>query len=118
METNDQTAVNAKRFRKVAKMIRRLIDHIRKEKSLPEKLARESFDQIDDLAKEALIAPPRNCDVGTAKEQEKRFDDFVQDRRGDLDCTGKCPAHNGVDFGVVACVLQWAQMPYEEGGIK
>ncbi|MBR4616263.1 MAG: hypothetical protein IKO55_11710 [Kiritimatiellae bacterium] len=66
----------------------------------------------------ALSAPPRNCDVGTAEEQEKRFDAWVQDRRGDLDCTGKCPAHHGVDFGVVNCVLQWAQMPYEveEGG--
>jgi hypothetical protein len=64
----------------------------------------------------ALSAQPRNCDVGTAEEQEKRFDDWVCDRRGDLNCTGKCPAHNGVDFGVVNCVLQWAQMPYEKGG--
>ena len=60
----------------------------------------------------ALSAPPRNCDVGTAEEQAVRFDAFVRDRRGDLNCTGKCPAHNGVDFGVVDCVLQWAQMPY------
>ena len=63
----------------------------------------------------ALAAPPRNCDVGTAEEQAVRFDAFVQDRRGDLNCTGKCPAHNGVDFGVVNCVLQWTQTPYEEG---
>lgn len=74
--------------------------------------------QLYDMMTKALsapAAPDRNCDVGTAREQEKRFDAFVQDRRGDLNCTGKCPAHNGVDFGVVACVLQWEQMPYEEG---
>jgi hypothetical protein len=69
--------------------------------------ARETLPIID----AALASTPRNCDVGTALEQERRFDAWVQDRRGDFDCTGKCPAHNGVDFGVVACVLQWAQMP-------
>ena len=71
-----------------------------------------------DKAKAALAAPPRNCDVGTANEQAKRFADFVCDRRGDLDCTGKCPAHNGVDFGVVDCVIQWEQMPYEKEGAE
>ena len=68
----------------------------------------------------ALADPPRQCDVGTEEEQTVRFDAFVRDRRGDLNCTGKCPAHNGVDFGVVNCVLQWAQTPYdaEEGGAE
>ena len=63
MKANDTMAVNAKTFCKVAKNIRRLIDHIRKEKSLSEKLAKETFDQIDDLVNEALIAKPRNCDM-------------------------------------------------------
>lgn len=73
---------------------------------------------IETILKAALSAPPKNCDVGSAEEQVMRFDAFVRDRRGDLNCTGKCPAHNGVDFGVVRCVLQWAQMPYEEGGAE
>ena len=73
------------------------------------------LDQIANWVKSALAAPARNCDVGAAKEQVVRFDTFVRDRRGDLNCTGKCPAHNGVDFGVVDCVLQWEQMPYENG---
>jgi hypothetical protein len=67
------------------------------------------------VAKTALSEPLKNCEVGTVEEQVKRFDDFVCDRRGDKKCTGKCPAHNGVDFGVVDCVIQWAQIPYEEG---
>ena len=112
METNNMAAVNAKRFRKIAKMLRRLVDHIRKEESLPEQLAKESFDQVDDLAKEALIAKPRNCDVGTAEEQAERQSRFCRAHQ----CGTNCPAwrdgqaHNG-------CVLAWAQMPYaQEGG--
>ena len=69
-------------------------------------------DEIDRVVS-AINEPPRNCDVGTAEEQAMRFDAFVRDRRGDLNCTGKCPAHHGVDFGVVNCVLQFAQMPYD-----
>lgn len=61
----------------------------------------------------ALAEPLKNCEVGTVEDQAERFDAFVRDRRGDKKCTGKCPAHNGVDFGVVDCVIQWSQMPYE-----
>lgn len=114
MEANDTMAVNAKTFRKIAKMIRRLVDHIRKEKSLSEKLAREAFDQIDDLAKEALLAKPRNCDVGTADEQARRMDVYCsmhgKDESGCYRCE-KCKL-----MCVYRCELAWAQMPYEEGG--
>jgi len=120
MESNDTMAVNAKTFRKIAKMIRRLVVHIRKEKSLPEKLAREAFDQIDDLAKEALFAKPRNCDVGTEEEQKYRFKAYC-DKHYDLTkhrgCEG-CPARNYIaGWGVPYCQLRWSQMPYEAKGI-
>lgn len=114
MEANDTTAVNAKRFRKIAKMIRGLVDHIRKEKSLPEKLARETFDQVDDLAKEALIAPPRNCDVGKADEQIERFNEFCNSEwrdSGNANC-GNCPLWVSGTIGH-DCQIRWAQLPYE-----
>ena len=117
MEANDPTAVNAKRFRKIAKMIRRLVDHIRKETSLPEKLARETFDQVDDLATEALIATPRNCDVGTAEEQIARFDAeclAIRKRNTVEPCAG-CPCSSNGE-GTEDCQLRWAQLPYMEGG--
>ena len=105
-------AVNVRKFRKIAKNIRRLVDHIRKEKSLSENLAREAFDQIDDLAIEALIAPPRNCDMGTAEEQSERFRNFckIESAASGGHCTG-CRA---ICYGRDKCEFSWAQMPYEE----
>jgi hypothetical protein len=71
------------------------------------------------VVKEALAAPPRNCDVGTAEEQTKRFSDFCEAYRHTdlLGCAG-CPLKNTPsDTG---CSFAWAQMPYEseEGGAK
>ena len=62
-----------------------------------------------DMAKAALSAPPRNCDVGTAEEQNNRFLKFCES----LDCERYCPL-----FKAESCELAWAQMPYEEGGVK
>ena len=66
------------------------------------------------IAKEALSAPPRNCDVGTPKEQSARFDAHCRKHMGCLTCPlrekdGGVPKH---------CELAWSQMPYEEGGAK
>lgn len=55
----------------------------------------------------ALAAPPRNCDIGTAEEQDWRFNDFCS-RTG----CNKCPLNKGVE----ECALGWAQMLYE--GVK
>ena len=82
----------------------------------------EEIEQIEELyrkAKSALSVPPRNCDVGTAKEQDERFDAFCVARNG-WSCTG-CPDAVGgftVANGIRECALVWAQMPYEEGGVK
>ena len=54
----------------------------------------------------ALSAPPRNCDVGTAEEQDERFDRWC-DRKNIKDCWG---------IGCRKCLIAWAQMPYKEGG--
>lgn len=62
------------------------------------------------IAKEALSAPPRNCDVGTAEEQSERYHVFCDSN----ECTS-CPCKFTVR---TYCALIWAQMPYEEGGAK
>ena len=61
-------------------------------------------------ARAALSSPPRNCDVGTAVEQENRFIRF---------CGGKssckhCPLRNANS----RCEFAWAQMPYKKEGAK
>lgn len=59
-----------------------------------------------------LSAPPRNCDLGTTKEQSARFDAHCRKHMGCLTCPlrekdGGVPKH---------CEFAWSQMPYEEGG--
>ena len=70
-------------------------------------------------ARAALAEPVKNCEVGTAEEQDERFHRFcVMQRKGS--CAG-CPDPVGgrtVANGIRECALVWAQMPYEEGGAK
>ena len=55
--------------------------------------------------------PVRNCDVGTAEEQMKRFNKFCFP----IKCS-ECQLYK--DEYLYTCILRWAQMPYEEGGAK
>ena len=67
--------------------------------------------EIRDTAKAALAEPARNCDVGTAEEQLKRFKDFCRIISKDETCDG-CPL-------LPQCsTLKLAQMPYKKGGAK
>ena len=81
----------------------------------------------DDDAKEclaviesAISAPPRNCDVGTAEEQEKRFYAFCGYNRFQSGikgmCSSLCPCIRCRDM--CNCLTKWSQMPYEKGGAK
>lgn len=57
--------------------------------------------------KAVISEPLRNCDVGTAEEQEKRYLALCDSNK----CSS-CP----VRFkGKTDCVFTWEQMPYEEG---
>ena len=57
-----------------------------------------------DKAKAALAEPPRQCDVGTAAQQEERCWRHYLRSEGAM----ACPT-------VISGALKWAQMPYEEG---
>lgn len=59
-------------------------------------------------AKKALSAPPRNCDVGTAEEQVERHREWCGHDIDYSHCCNDCRN----------CFARWAQMPYEEGGVK
>ena len=67
--------------------------------------------RIDDVLEEAqaaLALPRRQCDVGTAEEQNRRMTDFCNSRHCE-----NCPVYDSE-----SCALAWSQMPYEEGGAK
>lgn len=70
--------------------------------------------RILEAARAALAAPARNCDVGTAEEQDERFDAFCARYYGTNDMSGDncriCP------LSPMECKFAWAQMPYEKEG--
>ena len=71
-----------------------------------------------DLIDAALAAPPRNCEMGTIKEQSQRFNAFCDAHKyvgddGANWCSMTCPCYNDIDCGV-----KWAQMPYESEAEK
>ena len=61
-----------------------------------------------DKAKATLAEPHRNCDIGTAEEQVKRYFAFC-----DRHTCQSCPVK-----GITDCGFLWEQMPNEEGGAK
>lgn len=70
-------------------------------------------DVCDRMNKEVEIGKPlRNCDVGTAEEQAKRFHSFCESNKqcGDVYSCERCKLNSIED-----CELAWSQMPYEEG---
>jgi len=67
------------------------------------------------VCRAALSAPPRNCDVGTAEEQSRRYEHYCFTHRTMERCCQDCPIKDEP-----CCELAWAQIPYasEEGGAK
>ena len=69
--------------------------------------------EIEKIAEKAKSIPLRNCDMGTAEEQEDRFDAFCKHqmyKSGYMSCPD-CPIYRKDEH---YCKLRWAQMPYEE----
>lgn len=77
---------------------------------------KELLELILNWCDSSLTKPPRNCDVGTAEEQEKRFTEVCKANSEDGVrgiCSETCPF--GRDYQS-ECALAWAQMKYTEGG--
>ena len=72
------------------------------------------LNQIEGWAKAALAEPVKNCDVGTAEEQAKRFEEYCESEV----CKRKRCKSRAKALCIERCALEWAQMPYEEGGAK
>ena len=76
------------------------------------------YERILDVVNSALSASPRNCDVGTAEEQAKRFKSFCKTHLSGIRsiCSTQCPCVGC--RRMFHCLTKWEQMPYEEGGAK
>lgn len=98
--TNDNSG-NCAKMREALKTVKRYLDGYTVN-------VLEMRSQVD----AALAAPPRNCDVGTARQQEKRHKEEVCPKSA-------CPQHEGfVSKACRGCFAMWAQMPCKEGGAK
>jgi len=62
----------------------------------------EGVDELRGMVVRALAAPRRNCDVGTASEQKRRFDAFCA---AHVCCTCRLSSSE--------CKFQWGQLPYD-----
>ena len=69
------------------------------------------YERILDVVNSALSAPPRNCDFGTAYEQSERFYSFCLRHK----YCSSCPCQYTEK---TSCSINWARMPYEEGGAE
>ena len=70
------------------------------------------YSKLFDITDAALAKPPRNCDVGTAEEQAKRYEELCDSHTCGSICSGSCCPLYDYDCSPFA----WAQMPYEARG--
>lgn len=66
----------------------------------------------------ALAAPPRNCDVGTVKEQADRHRAYCREHYTPDSVGGNCRQCPLKDIRGWSCQLAWAQMPYASEAAK
>lgn len=71
-----------------------------------------SVSNIINLARGYRSIPLRNCDVGTAEEQERRYDNYCHAHINQENCCDECP----ISAAKAQCEFAWAQMPYAEKG--
>lgn len=65
-------------------------------------------DVLAHYLKMALNKKPRNCDIGTASDQQKLFEQYCHYHEDPINGCLHCPLH-----GQGSCELSWAQLPYE-----
>ena len=71
----------------------------------------EDASELRQTIMDALSAPARQCDVGTADEQNARYEHYCFIHRTMDRCCQDCPIKDEP-----CCELAWAQTPYAEEG--
>lgn len=99
---------NGAKMRKALLFVKQYFDKIDPFNIETYTFAQIEVDYIKAAISAALAAPPRNCDVGTAQEQEERY---LKLKREHVDRLARCPAVGPSFFFPDS--LYWAQMPYE-----
>lgn len=92
----------------------KLVDFLRWTYAQDYPVSRDKLADAIDIGVSALASPPRNCDVGTAEEQSRRYEELC-DRHT---CGSRCSATGCPMYEYDCSPFAWSQMPYEEGGSK
>lgn len=66
------------------------------------------YEAANQIAKEALAEPLKNCEVGTVREQDLRFENFCYRHRSYEKGCRDCPLLDCEP----CCELAWAHLPY------
>lgn len=113
--TNYNRLVNAAKMREALVKADEALSRISQSAWFVDANFSETKEVIDagNAIEEALSAPPRNCDVGTADEQHARFYSFCDK----VEVCKKCPLWRGGGL-TSKCCARWGQLPYEEVGAK
>ena len=110
---------NAAAMRKALVQVSRIAVEMTRKTITGEPEDRKTVDRwalrLCDIACDAISAPPRNCDVGTAEEQEARFNKFCFSYYNINNVDGECNTCPLNDNVKTTCEFAWMQMPYEEG---
>ena len=117
--TNCNQLGNAAAMRKALVQVSRIAVEMTRKTITGEPEDRKTVDRwalrLCDIACDAVSAPPRNCDVGTAEEQEARFNKFCFSYYNINNVDGECNTCPLNDNVKTTCEFAWMQMPYEEG---
>ena len=76
-------------------------------------------DEAISLARAALAAPARNCDVGTAEDKVERFGEYCISHKATLPLPDRCRrCRIRGEIHVHKCIFEWGQMPYNESEVS
>ena len=106
MEVNNMKAMREE----VSALLAWAENNLRLSPDLLKEGTRECCEFVVACCKSALAEPPRQCDVGTADEQNNRHGVWCSKHDVNGDMEADC-ANNACS----QCILKWGQMPYEEG---
>ena len=109
---------NAAQIREALRQVSRVAVEMTRKTVTGESEDRKTVDEwalrLCDIVSAALAEPPRNCDVGTAEEQSRRYEELC-DRHT---CGSICSASGCPMYEHDCSPFAWGQMPYEEGCAK
>lgn len=113
-ESRATVAGNAAAMREALLFVKQYFDKIDPFNQNTYTFAQIEVDHIQDAISAALAAPPRQCDVGTAGDQIKRFTHYCNSKV----CNRRDCACGYEELFRHKCAIRWAQMPCEaqEGG--